>query len=771
MSLLMALLLSATVVAAQTPPVPATTSVSAAAAEEPPVWRTLDEAMREAAARKALIVFAVESDDYQRDRDARSWLTSAEQRESIAQSLRQLVLARGTVRDAAIERLPALAAHLARGGRQSAARIIVLDPSGGIVHEPVTAFGDLTRFAWELNSLRQQTDAFVAAAELRERGQLLESKMVRADALLSASLYVPAIAAFEEVESAAARAKDEGLRQFAQLSLATIESRRGGRYAAAALRTAERIAEHGANRDVAAAAWLMLGHMRRNGGNTRGALQAYQRAYEVALKPSPTADAARQVLEGLGSAPESEVRKASAQGAVNLLYPHRDVLVGKVDFVAAVPSHTARVEMFLDDIRVEELTAAPFRARIMLGNSPRVHVVRAVAYDQQNAIIGERSVTINGVAQSLGVTITEPRDTSVASSTIIVVTPRLPATRELAGVDLYWNQQKLTTLTAPPFRHELTLPSPSAAGYIRAVIRDTSGATAEDVKLLNSGGSSAEMRVDAVQLHALVQDRKGMYVEGLTARDFLVQEDGRTVEPQIQSTASDPIAVGLALDTSSSMQLAMIEVVEYANLFVKQSLSEGDQTFAVAFNQAPQLVQPLTADRRQVSASIYDMRSQGGTALWDALLFSLQQFHDVRGKRALVVFTDGDNTGGSATPAATMQYAREVGVPVYVVQILSAPKTKIVVANGRRMIAAAAEPNGTDALRKLAEATGGALFRLTRKEDLARIFAQIRDDTRGEYLLSYVSPSSKPAGQLRKISITVPKRDVTVRAMTGYYPR
>ena len=47
----------------------------------------------------------------------------------------------------------------------------------------------------------------------------------------------------------------------------------------------------------------------------------------------------------------------------------------------------------------------------------------------------------------------------------------------------------------------------------------------------------------------------------------------------------------------------------------------------------------------------------------------------------------------------------------------------------------------------------------------------VRDDTRGEYLLSYVSPSDKPRNQLRKISIDVTGRAATVRAMTGYYPR
>jgi VWFA-related protein len=119
-----------------------------------------------------------------------------------------------------------------------------------------------------------------------------------------------------------------------------------------------------------------------------------------------------------------------------------------------------------------------------------------------------------------------------------------------------------------------------------------------------------------------------------------------------------------------------------------------------------------------------------------------------------------------------MQYAREVGVPVYVVQIFTGPGARILTGRGgRRTLGIAQQPNGVDALKRLAESTGGAFFRMTRKADLPRIFAQIRDDTRGEYLLSYVSPSTKAAGALRKITVTVPNRDVTVRTISGYYPQ
>jgi len=74
-------------------------------------------------------------------------------------------------------------------------------------------------------------------------------------------------------------------------------------------------------------------------------------------------------------------------------------------------------------------------------------------------------------------------------------------------------------------------------------------------------------------------------------------------------------------------------------------------------------------------------------------------------------------------------------------------------------------------MEKFAHATGGDFFHFVAKKDLPRIFSQIRDDTRGQYPLTYVSPANKPREELRKISVEVPGKRVNVRAMSGYYPR
>jgi Ca-activated chloride channel homolog len=730
-----ALLLSATVLHAQ------------------PAWKPVAEALPAAQSSGHLILLDLRG-AAAIDSNGDRWIAQAVATPAVARSLDELVLA-AAVRSSVTGMLPDLAQF--RDGKR---HLLLLDPWGGVILELDGGFGDVTRFAAALNALRQQAGAFVRAGSQRREGQTAISTITWAGGLLDAGYVDEAREIFEKAASAAKRGHDPENLQSAQLGLAAIDLRRPLTITRGII-VLEDLAAHPANHEIGSGAWMILGQIYRMRSQTAKAIDAFQHSFDLAPKPSSLAESARRHLDALGSEPQSEVQADVAAGNVHILYPHRDVLVGIVNIGVATSADAARVEVFLDDARVAKLTRRPFRADVVLGPTPHVRTIRAVAWDAQERQLGEERVTLNDRAVALGVSIVAPLTDRVDTHASVEVIPRLPQGRKLAGVDLYWNETKITTLTEPPFRHEVTLPSPFAAGYIRAVARDDTGATAEDVKLLNTAGGSERIGVDAVQVYAIVQDR-GHYVDGLTAADFIVKEDGLAVTAQVQSGKADPIALGLALDTSGSMQVSMTDVIDYANEFVKDSLGAADRTFVVAFDEQPHLIQPLTSDRVRVTASIQDVYAGGGTAIWDAILYSLQQLRGVEGKRALVVFTDCNNNAGLATPGGVLQYAREIGVPLYVVEIFT----------GLREVGHAHLPTDDEAnLMRIAKATGGAFFPFARKVDLPRIFAQIRDDTRGEYLLTYVSPGGKSRDELRKITVEVPGRRLSVRATSGYYPR
>jgi hypothetical protein len=594
--------------------------LSAAALYAQPVWKPLDEALKTAQAGNRLVLLDLHGTG-RGDKNGDKWIAAAEANSAVARAMGEMVLSTA-MQTPAIDAFPDLKQF--RGKNR---HLLLLDPLGGVILELENGFGDLSKLAVELNAMRQEAPEFIRAAELRRDGKEARSTVMWAGGLLDAGNVADATQIFRKASLMAKLENDQEAFQGAQLGAAAIllRSARDDKQLMVVMNVLEDVASHPVTPEMAASAWMLIGHVYRVEREKVKAVDAYQHAFAMATKPSATADAARRLLDELGSEPESEVRADVAAGNVHLLYRHRGVMVGNVDFGLATSADTARVEVFLDDARVAELTRRPFRAKVALGGTPHVHTVRAVAWDAQERRLGEETVTLNDRAVALGVNIVAPRGDRVASRTTIEVSPRVPEGRRLAGVDLYWNETKLATLTEAPYRYDLTLPKPSAAGFIRAVAHDDSGATAEDAKLLNAAGGSEQVGVDAVQVYAIVQEQ-GRYLDGLTSSDFLVKEDGRVVTAQVQSGSADPISIGLALDTSGSMRVSMIDVIDYANEFVKGSLGAADQTFVVAFDEQPRLLQPLTSDRARVSSSIDDMRASGGTAIFDAILYSLQQF-------------------------------------------------------------------------------------------------------------------------------------------------
>jgi Ca-activated chloride channel family protein len=717
-------------------------------------WKTLPDALAAAQASGSLVLLDLlptveDQTNLRRTRGIKvrkqedEWLAAAGKNPATARAMEGMVLAAADA--SALSGYPNLR-QIYAARRQ----LIVLDPWGGIVAVPSAAFADQALFAGALNALRQQTPIFVRAAKAFHEGKIGPALVLRAGALLDAGAVDAAKEGFRLGYATAQKSNDIETMQRAQIGLAAIDLP-----AQKAVRSLEEITAHPATSEIAARAWMLLAHTYRQNRATKQAIEAYQKSFTLAPKPSTLAEAARRHLETLGSEPESETLAGVAAENVHLLYPHREMMVGSVPFGVATSADAVRVDVYLDDARVAELTRQPFRVKVDLGTAPHVRVVRAVAFDAQERKLGEERVTLNDIAGALGVNIVAPAGDTVRSRTTVEATARIPAGVTLDGVDLYWNETKVATLTAAPFRHELVLPSPSASGFIRVVARASDGTTAEDVKMINAGGAAEQVRVDAVQVYAIVQDRSGHYVDGLKASDFVVKEDGRTVTPQLQSGSDDPISIGIALDTSASMHVVMNEVMDYANEFVEHSLGAADRTFVTAFDAEPHLVQPLTNNRKQLTNAIYDLHAAGvTTAIWDAVLYSLEQFRGVSGKRALVVFTDGINNAGTASLKDDLKYAREVGVPVYFVQIYT----------GVRGF-------DDDGINNLTESTGGAYFRFAGKRDLPRIFSQVRDDTRGQYLLTYVSPGTAQRGNLRRISVEVPGKNVLVRATSGYYPR
>ena len=266
-------------------------------------------------------------------------------------------------------------------------------------------------------------------------------------------------------------------------------------------------------------------------------------------------------------------------------------------------------------------------------------------------------------------------------------------------------------------------------------------------------GEGEVVRVTAslVSVPVSVIDRQGKYVVDLQPKDFRIYEDG--VEQLIThfSNIDQPFSVVLLMDTSGSTASFLGQMKGAAKSFVEQ-LRPADTVQPVYFHGE---IKPLTAksinDPNLLSAAI-DQISSGplnmGTRLYDAVDFALSVLRPVSGRKAVILFTDGENTWGKATMKSTLHDAEESDVVVYTLQY--------------------GDPPAQQYLQQLAEKTGGRYFMAADANTIKRSFAEVAEELRRQYVLGYQPNELAPRGQERKIRVKVDRQRVAVRARKSY---
>ncbi|HET9316971.1 MAG TPA: VWA domain-containing protein, partial [Vicinamibacteria bacterium] len=244
--------------------------------------------------------------------------------------------------------------------------------------------------------------------------------------------------------------------------------------------------------------------------------------------------------------------------------------------------------------------------------------------------------------------------------------------------------------------------------------------------------------------------------------DFVVTEDGRRQKIEMctrmgganQSTSLD---VALLVDTSDSMLETLRRSQDVAVRFLS-SLPNAQEIIVVFFDQTQRLER---FDREHPEALFERVRTLpegGNTAVRDAIAFSLRALSTSNGRSALVLLTDGIDTVSRTEPAALDRAVQSTAVTIYPVAY---PAT--VTGDG---------PDPQQALKelgRLAEVTGGRLFKLPNEAALPGVLDEIVADLRSQYVLGFTPDGSGAPGRMRRISVKVPGRGkLVVRHRVGY---
>jgi Ca-activated chloride channel family protein len=177
--------------------------------------------------------------------------------------------------------------------------------------------------------------------------------------------------------------------------------------------------------------------------------------------------------------------------------------------------------------------------------------------------------------------------------------------------------------------------------------------------------------VELINVTATVSDASGRFVPGLRKEDFLVYEDNQPQTITHFSAERVPVSLGIAVDTSGSMQGEKIREAQSAlDRFLYDLLDKEDQIFLYRFSNWPVLLQDWTTDRAALTRALGRMTANGGTALYDTVAEAIPHAQTGQNKkRALVIISDGNDTSSHTGIYTIKQQVRESEVLVYAVGI------------------------------------------------------------------------------------------------------
>ncbi len=266
-------------------------------------------------------------------------------------------------------------------------------------------------------------------------------------------------------------------------------------------------------------------------------------------------------------------------------------------------------------------------------------------------------------------------------------------------------------------------------------------------------GMTFRSAVNVVLVPAVVTDRRGRYVTDLVEDRFEVREDG---EPRQVTYFSPPSASGLdlviALDISGSMRDAMPALKRGVSTLIG-NLAPGDAITVLAFNDRVFEVATRETDRSRLLSVIAGLETSGYTSLYDAIGRSLALVAGEPQRKAVLVFTDGDDRSSFSSLQSVERRVETSDAPLYVVTL------------GRRSEVREVR----DVVTRLAGVSGGQVFPVDRLDRLERALGSFVDDLRHQYLLGFTPPpAAGGAGAFRRLAVDVRGGSFRVRAREGY---
>jgi Ca-activated chloride channel family protein len=262
-------------------------------------------------------------------------------------------------------------------------------------------------------------------------------------------------------------------------------------------------------------------------------------------------------------------------------------------------------------------------------------------------------------------------------------------------------------------------------------------------------GSQFTSGVNLVEVYASVTDGRGAAISGLKQTDFELRENGELQTISNFAAGDVPLSVALALDRSFSMTGTRLSLAKSAAHAFLAELRPQDEAMVLAVGSQVDVAAPLSNDRTAQREALNRLDAFGTTGLHDAIIRAIDEVQPAKGRRALVLLSDGNDRYSQATTADALDRARRADVMIFPVALGS---------------------TRPPLFAELATLTGGRSYHARDGAALADTLRTIARELRQQYLLGY-TPTRTPvpgSNEWRSITVTVNRPAAQVRARDGY---
>lgn len=266
--------------------------------------------------------------------------------------------------------------------------------------------------------------------------------------------------------------------------------------------------------------------------------------------------------------------------------------------------------------------------------------------------------------------------------------------------------------------------------------------------LVASPQDTLKVDVNLVNVFVTVKDAAGNFVTDLTRGDFRVYDDDQPQNIEVfEKQDKVDSSIGILMDTSGSM----VDILPFMKTGIRdftRSLPPSDDFFVVSFGTTVKLVHSSAQSQKHLEDNMQTMRAYGTSVMYDGLVYSIDKVETSdRPRKALIVFTDGNDNGSKADYGRVVEEAQQSGSLLYFVAI------------GSRLLI------DTRTLQSLSDLSAGRTFYIAKGEAVSPVLDQVRTELAHQYYLGYYI-SRRPG--FHRIRVEVSGHDVTIRSKTGY---